>query len=94
MIAIHKSNQELARQVADAAKVRKLHLTCYSTSSRMGTFIGEVKYAAFKGVGRPYGTRSPRVVEYRAAPFQKNYQLSVAGERRALLKLLSDLGGK
>ena len=90
-IALFKQNTDIALQVAKAAKERKMHLARYSTSSRMGGFMGEVRYAAYRGSSRPYGTRSPLVAYYRSTAFQKRYKPSIVGERRALTALLQDL---
>lgn len=91
MIALHNANKQIAKQVAQQAAKRRLHLTVFSTAEKTGHFAGKKRYTAYKGSGRPYGTRDARVVAFRDAPFQKRGMPSVVGEHRALAYLLSDL---
>ena len=77
-------NAELAERVLAAAAARGLGATRYACS--LGHFDGYHRYAIYlqPAEGRPFGTRSIRVVGYWNARYTRDYLPSICGEREAL----------
>lgn len=87
----HQVNNDLAQSVVRAARAKGMGVTRYSTCFK--GWAGVHRYAIYMNAeaGRPFGTRSSRVVYFWETPYSRYAEPSISGEATCLRHLLSYL---